>query len=89
MVFHVLDETELAFPFVGNTLFRGLEDYPEVTADPRSLREAYIEAIDAYVAEGERIASSLGIDYYRCHTGEPMDAAIISVIAARAKVRRR
>ena len=30
IVFHVLDETELSFPFEGNILFRGLEDYPEV-----------------------------------------------------------
>ncbi len=89
IVFHVLDETELSFPFEGHTLFKGLEDYPEVAADPRSLRDAYIEAIDEYVADVERVCSTLGVDYYRCHTGEPIDAAIISVIAARAKVRRR
>ena len=89
IVFHVLDETEMTFPFEGNTLFKGLEEYPEITADPRSLRETYIEVFDAYLDEVERICSGLGVDYYRCHTGDPLDAAIITVIAARAKVRRR
>ncbi|MBN1441965.1 MAG: DUF58 domain-containing protein [Planctomycetes bacterium] len=88
IVFHVLDETELTFPFEGNTLFRGLEDYPEVTADPRSLREAYVEAFESYLGEVERVCSSMGIDYYRCRTAEPMEAAIIAVIASRSKARR-
>lgn len=89
MVFHVLEETELTFPFEGNTLFRGLEGYPEVSADPRALREAYLEAVRSFLDEVERIASGLGIDYQLCSTGEPLDAAIIAVIAARARTGRR
>ncbi|MCZ6793161.1 MAG: DUF58 domain-containing protein [Planctomycetota bacterium] len=89
LVFHVLDETELTFPFEGNTLFRGLEEYPQITADPRSLRDAYLEIFSSYLDDVERICSGLGVDYHRCHTGDPLDAAIITVIAARAKVRRR
>ena len=92
-VFHVLEESELTFPFEGNTLFEGLEaelwETPNVTADPRSLRDAYLEEIESYLSEVERIASSLGVDYNRSHTGEPLDAAIISLIARRARTRRR
>ena len=88
VVFHVLDETEMSFPFEGNTLFKGLEEYPDVNADPRQLREAYVEVFEEYLDEVERIGSTLGIDYRRSHTGEPLDAAIISVVAARARVRR-
>lgn len=88
VIFHVLDQTEIDFPFEGNTLFRGLEEYPEVTADPRSLRDAYVEAVEEYLDDVERICSTVGVDYRRCHTGEPMDAAIISVLASRAKGRR-
>jgi uncharacterized protein (DUF58 family) len=89
MVFHVLEETELSFPFEGNTLFKGLEDYPEVTADPRSLRDAYLEAAGKFLDEVERICSGLGIDYRLTHTAEPLEAAVISVVAARARARRR
>ncbi len=89
VVFHVMDETELTFPFEGNTLFRGLEGYPDVPADPRPLRDDYLEAVGRYLDEVEHICSGLGVDYHLASTGEPLDAAIITVIAARAKARRR
>jgi len=87
IVFHVLDQTEMSFPFEGNTLFKGLEDFPEIHTDPRQLREAYIEVFEEYLREVEKICSGMGVDYHRTHTGEPLDAAIISVLAARARLR--
>jgi uncharacterized protein (DUF58 family) len=89
LVFHVLDETELSFPFEGNTLFHGLEEYPDLLADPRALREGYLEALHAYLGKVEKTCSLLGIDYLRTHTAEPLDAAIVSVISARSRTRRR
>ena len=88
IVFHVLDETEVSFPFEGNTLFDGLEDYPEVSADPRQLREAYVSIFGKYIEEIERIVSTAGIDYKRTLTSDPLDAAVVSLIAARSKMRR-
>jgi uncharacterized protein (DUF58 family) len=88
MVFHVLDEAELTFPFEGNTLFHGLEGYPEIMAEPRSLRDAYLEALQAYLDRVEKACSTLGIHYLRTHTGEPLDAAIVAVISARARAGR-
>jgi uncharacterized protein (DUF58 family) len=88
VIFHVLDETEMTFPFEGSTLFRGLEGYPEVIADPRALQEAYVAVFREYLDEVERICSTLGVDYTLCHTGEPLDAAVIAVIAARARAQR-
>jgi uncharacterized protein (DUF58 family) len=89
ILFHVLDETELTFPFEGNTLFHGLEGYPEIIAEPRTLREAYLEAVREFLDGVEKICSTLGISYARTPTTEPLDAAIVSVIAARARVARR
>jgi uncharacterized protein (DUF58 family) len=89
VVFHILEETEMTFPFEGNTLFHGLEGYPEVVVDPRALRQAYLAAIGGFLAEVEKICATLGIDYRRSHTGEPLDAAIIAVIAARYRAGRR
>ncbi len=89
VVFHVLDEAELSFPFEGNVLFDGLEDYPEVVTDPRALRDAYIEELERYLDDVERLCATLGLDYHRTHTGEPLDAAIISVLAARNRHGRR
>jgi uncharacterized protein (DUF58 family) len=88
VVFHVLDETELTFPFEGNTLFEGLEEYPEINADPRQLREAYVSVFEDYLQEVERIVSTGGVDYQRTLTSDPMDAAVIALIAARSRMRR-
>lgn len=89
MVFHVLDAAELSFPFEGNTLFHGLEGYPEVVADPRTLREAYLEVLKAYLHDVERICSLVGVHYLRVDTSQPLDGAIVSIIAARDQTRRR
>ena len=37
ILWHTLDGAELTFPFQEPTLFRGLEAYPELLTDPRSL----------------------------------------------------
>ncbi len=88
IVFHVLDETETTFPFEGNTLFHGLEGYPDVVADPRSLRQAYLEALDEFYADVEKCCATLGLNYFRTHTGEPLDAGIIAVASERVRIRR-
>ncbi len=38
IVFHVLDAAEIEFPFKQTTMFRGLEQLPDVLTDPRALR---------------------------------------------------
>src|SRR5579871_1427511 len=40
VVFHVMDAAELDFPFQDATLFRGMEQMPDLLTDPRSLRES-------------------------------------------------
>src|SRR6202011_5394128 len=45
VVFHVMDGAELDFPFQEATLFRGLEQEPELLTDPRSLRQSYLTEV--------------------------------------------
>ena len=42
MVFHVMDDDELDFPFNGPTRFEGLELPDHLTCNPRALREGYL-----------------------------------------------
>ena len=88
IVFHILDEYELSFPFEGNVLFDGLEDFPELLVDPRALRDAYLEVFNEYLDDVERVCARLGVDYRRSHTGEVLDAAIIAVLSARYRAGR-
>lgn len=84
MLFHVLDEDEVTFPFQRMTLFEGLEDYPELLADPPALRQAYLEEMESFQAELRRTCRNNRIDYVRIHTGEKLDVALTSYIASRA-----
>src|SRR5262249_44707347 len=54
IVFHVLDDDELTFPFVGSTRFEGMEQLPTLLCDPRSLRDGYLEALEEYLVEVRR-----------------------------------
>src|SRR5206468_12852682 len=76
IVFHILDEEELTFPFSGMTRFEGMELLEEVLCEPRQLRDGYIEALEEYLVEVRRGCAKRGIDYQLVHTREYLDAVL-------------
>ena len=80
LVFHVLDEEELTFPFAGTTRFEGMEQLDQVLCDPRSLRDGYLEALEEYLVEVRRGCARRGIDYQLVHTREYLDAVLAKVL---------
>ncbi len=86
IVMHVLDEDERTFPFVDQTLFEGLEA-PDVqlTADPQSLRTAYLEALEAFVERIRSTCVNQRIDYLGVSTSDSLDVVIRGYLAARLR----
>jgi uncharacterized protein (DUF58 family) len=83
MVFHVLDDDELDFPFNGPTRFEGLE-LPEVLrCNPRALRAGYLQALAAYLEEVQRGCSRNSVDYALLRTSQPLDAALAAYLSNR------
>jgi uncharacterized protein (DUF58 family) len=76
LVFHVLDDDEVAFPFAGTTRFEGMEELPDLLCDPRALRDGYLEALEEYLTEVRRGCSRRGIDYTLVRTGDYLDAML-------------
>src|SRR5258708_2667019 len=76
LIFHVLDEDEVSFPFTGTTRFEGMEELPHLVCDPRALRDGYIEALEEYLVEVRRGCVRQGIDYSLVRTGEYLDAVL-------------
>lgn len=76
LLFHVMDDDELTFPFAGTTRFEGMEEQPHLVCDPRSLRDGYMEALEEYLTEVRRGCTRLGIDYQLVRTGEYLDAVL-------------
>jgi uncharacterized protein (DUF58 family) len=76
LIFHVLDDEEMTFPFAGTTRFEGMEELQEILCDPRALRDGYLEALEEYLVEVRRGCARRGIDYQLVHTGEYLDAVL-------------
>lgn len=83
IVFHVLDPAELDFPFQQTTLFKGLEQLPEVLTDPRSLRKAYLEEFNGFVRQVKQGCRAQRVDYVQLRTDQPLDVALSSYLASR------
>ena len=81
---HIMDEDELTFPFQGNTMFRGLEQTGRLLVEPRALRQGYLEAVDEFCRDVKRKCVANRIDYKLISTGDHLDAALLSFLAARA-----
>lgn len=87
MVFHVMDDDELNFPFAGTTKFEGMEELPDLLCDPKSLRDGYLEALEEYLIEVRRGCSRLGIDYTLTKTSDYLDAILSRVLHRRMAAR--
>src|SRR5438552_11153522 len=68
VLWHILDNFELTFPFQEATLFRGLEEYPELLTDPRSLRNSYLEQIESFIGQLQQGCRNQYIDYVQLRT---------------------
>src|SRR5436190_4975055 len=76
LVFHILDDDEVSFPFAGTTRFEGMEQLPNLLCDPKALRDGYLEALEEYLVEVRRGCSRRSIDYTLVRTGDYLDAAL-------------
>ncbi len=64
-VVHVLDESEVSFPFDRSTRFEGLEGLPEVVTDPLVVGGAYRRAMAEFCTQIEVGCRQMGADYHR------------------------
>ncbi len=85
VVFHVMDSAELDFPFQDATLFRGLEQMPDLLTDPRSLRESYMEELTKFLDELKRGCRSQRVDYVPLRTDADPGVVLASYLARRLK----
>ncbi len=83
LVFHVMDDDELDFPFTGPTRFEGLEIPEHLRCNPRALREGYLEALGGYLEEVRRGCARHSVDYALLRTSQPLDAALTAYLCNR------
>jgi uncharacterized protein (DUF58 family) len=83
ILFHVLDPAELDFPFRQMTLFKGLEQLPDVLTDPRALRQAYLKEFGSFLQAVKKGCRAQHVDYVQLRTDQSLEIALSSYLASR------
>jgi uncharacterized protein (DUF58 family) len=86
LVFHVLDKNELEFPFQRLTMFEDMEDAQHrILAEPRAIRTAYMQQLQGFLDEYQRLCRRESIDYNIFPTTTPLDVALTRYLGRRQK----
>lgn len=89
LVFHVLDDDELDFPFSGPTRFEGLEVPLHLKCNPRALREGYLAALGAYLEQVRHACSGQNVDYTLLRTSQSLGTALAAFLNHRLATQKR
>lgn len=83
IIFQILDEDEINFPFNDLTKFEGLELEPEQLVDPRGIRDEYLRAFNDFCTELERRCREIRADLVRTVTSDPVADALSKYLSGR------
>jgi uncharacterized protein (DUF58 family) len=85
VVFHILDDEEIRFPFQRMYRFEGMESLLKLTADPRALRAEYLKVFGQYRERLRRGCLQQSIDYKMVNTTHMLDIVLTAFLATRAR----
>lgn len=85
VVFHVLDDAELSFPFEGAGKFHDIETGEEVLTHGGSVRQSYLDAVGAWRETYIHEMRSAGIDYQLARTNTPLDVSLLGWLGTRGR----
>jgi uncharacterized protein (DUF58 family) len=83
IVFHILDEAEVRFPFDGAVDLRDPETGDEMVVDAAGMRGDYLDAVNELRDTYRRECRSAGIDYVPLDTSMPFDKALLEYLSSR------
>ncbi len=83
LVFHVMDDDELDFPFSGPTRFEDLESDINLNCNPRALREGYLEALTEFLDDMRHGCAKNACDYALVRTSDSLDAVLAKFLSNR------
>ncbi|HJT79398.1 MAG TPA: DUF58 domain-containing protein [Gemmataceae bacterium] len=85
ILFHVLDEAEVHFPFDGVIEFEDVEAEDRLTLDARGMRSDYLEAVGAFRESFRSECAKANIDYVPMDTSVSFDRALMEYLIQRQK----
>ncbi len=86
LVFHVLDDAELRFPFDRLTRFRDMEGAGEVVVNPNVLRSRYLSRIEAFTERLKADCYDRQISYTLANTQQSYDVLLAEYLEKRSRL---
>ena len=83
ILFHVLDEAEVKFPFSGMVEFTEPESLERLVVDADAARRQYVESVQAFREEYRQFCFHSGIDYVPLDTAMQFDRALMGYLVSR------
>ncbi|MGW8256551.1 MAG: DUF58 domain-containing protein, partial [Thermoguttaceae bacterium] len=84
ILFHILDEAEVNFPFEGMVELEDPENNRRLSFDAAGIRSDYIAEIDSFRDTFRRECFQAGVDYVPLDTSMRFDRALTEYLANRA-----
>lgn len=83
ILFHVLDEAEVLFPFDGMVDLEDPESHENLILDADGMRSDYLDALEELRSRYKKECLSMGADYVPLDTSMPFDKALIEYLSQR------
>ena len=83
IVFHVLDEAEVEFPFDGMVELLDPETEEKMTIDATSFRRDYVDEVERFREDYRRSCQESGVDYVEIDTSMRFDKALLEYLVSR------
>ena len=83
ILFHILDEAEVNFPFEGVFDFVDPEGDDRVQIDATGMRKEYVQEVNDFRDQYQRDCSKIGVDYVPLDTSVQFDKALMEYLLSR------
>jgi len=86
IVFHLLDDSEIGFPFEDELAFVDMETREEVVANAKQIGALYKRNMENWTAEYKRQCHEHLVEYALLRTSTPYDVALTRYLEKRARL---
>ena len=83
ILFHILDEAEVNFPFEGMVDLKDPESGENLVVDADGMRSDYLDAMRELCGTYKRECFAAGVDYVPINTSQPFDKALLEYLSQR------
>lgn len=85
ILFHILDEAEVHFPFTGLVEFEDTETHEKLEVDARGMRDDYLEGLGEFRGRWKSECGKANVDYVAMDTSVTFDKALLDYLILRQR----